>query len=59
MDDAACVVQLAKKINEQSSNKVDLDEVKCDFLKHALWLVVNMNIHCKGIINVFKLHRQF
>ena len=29
MADAASVVQLATKINDQSSNKVDLDEVRC------------------------------
>ena len=36
MEDAASVVQLANKINEQSSNKVDLDEVCCDFPMYCL-----------------------
>ena len=45
MEDAACVVQLANKINEQSSNKVDLDEASCIFLMHAFLSVASVHIH--------------
>ena len=58
MEDAACVVQLANKINEQSSTKVDLDEVNCVFLMHALLSIVTVHIHGKYVINAVKLHRQ-
>lgn len=58
MEDAACVVQLANKINEQCSNKVDLDEVSCVFLRHALLSVVTVHIHWRYVINAVKLNRQ-
>lgn len=50
MEDAACVVQLANKINEQSSTKVDLDEVNCVFLVHVLLSIVTVHIHGKYVI---------
>ena len=57
-EDAASLVQLATKINEQSSNKVDLDEVSVWFSYIYALLFVSIAIVCISTADGARMHGQ-